>query len=378
MPLHKEAAAAINEHGAKNGLGPLLYDKAPDLRDNILQVTPFSIAEGLSGKIVDEISTGLFTHEAHSCIVRVGVPGFPGDWGGGVDLVPTTRGVEPHKVREIVDGLREELERPQYKAFLEKEGTPFDIEKLSVTVAPEIPGDQVMLTEHPNRDNVTMVDMVGNWGTPVLDFEGDRILYPNPSRIEGRDELVARESLRIMRAVRETGQFPDEGALQIELVVKSLRAGLAAFLTQVKYFADRRYANFSLEGRKPGSARNFGVTKTKEGVILPLKYSDSRGDSSSIDAEMAGEEYLFMPRSNFEDLTPRELPMSMAAYLPFISYHRIEHKATRYIQRALMHENGCAFLDSEWAPGPGMGDLIRNAAEVRIIADGIRHEIEIV
>jgi hypothetical protein len=374
MPLHQEATDAINERGgAKHGLPQLLHDKAPDLRANILQVTPFSIAEGLNGKIIDEISAGLFTYRTNSCVVRVGVPGFPGDWNGCVDLVPTKLGVEPHAVRKTVEELREELENPKYRAFLEKEGTSFDIDKLSVSVAPEIDGDKVTLSEHPNRDGVSMVDMDRATGCPFIDFEGDSILYCGT--IDERDELVARESLRIMRAVRETGLFPDEGALQIELVVQPLREKLVAFLTQVKYFADRRYADFSLEGESPYTARNFGITN-QEGTQLPVKATKYRRRNPVIDQEMDGREYMFVSGDNYGDLTPEELPMSMTAYLPLIAPPRIDHKATRYIQRALMHENGCTFMDSPWTPYPGTE--IMRASEVRIVSDGVRHEIEII
>ncbi|MDP2642332.1 MAG: hypothetical protein Q8P62_00630 [Candidatus Peregrinibacteria bacterium] len=202
-------------------------------------------------------------------------------------------------------------------------------------------------------------------------------------------EAEAREGLALSNLIRAAGVFPSDRALQYEFV-KWNRSNRrkedgelsgekkeGVFLTQVKFFADKRPARCStadvekvFDQRNSRGFRNFGVTPP-EGIVLPCVHGEkSRDDFRRFEERNPG-----VPYAAYLELEGLTQPLTLSDCLPRMRAHlpvpkaSIDHAQSRPAMRAL-NNGGVALFYNPYVMNCDGAD------RVRIVADGLNASVE--
>ena len=367
----------IEEFGGKHG--SLLY-----FRENVTggadRVLPFEIlqpGESFSWSARRKVWAACKDFDTDKVIVRTSEQS---DWAGMVDTMPTMIAEQTwFGVRKVVDEIRRKCHDPRVLEYARRESNGYDPDRVTVSVAPYLSPakhPRTLVTQHPNRKDARMVDV----STPYelernhfrhLSFDFDRRGRLSYAYLGDFMRPYAEDGLRLSRWIEDAAQLPDSQAFQFEGAVFQGNVLPGPKLFQIRHFAEKRSADFALDGEKGDSKlmRNFGVTPP-EGIQLKVVRTLNRAQFAAFEGAHPGTPYLLSVRQTSDDLEFGDQPLSMKGYFPDFK-PALSHQATRLVQIALRDPHGVASLIDNLGE-----DRFQQMSEARIISDGIRQKIE--
>jgi len=325
-----------------------------------------------------------------------------------IDVMPTEVG-KLSDVDELIRRVKVQCRDLGIAAYSKQEGGYYDPEEVTLSVSPLLTvGERTvvrgLVTEHPNLPGVSCVDLkyggishAESGDSFSCDFLHDRALPIadicgfSPFADSAFLEAEAREGLALSNLIRGAGVFPSDRALQYEFVKwnrsnRRVKDGVlpgekkeGVFLTQVKFFADKRPARCSIadmekvfDQRNSRGFRNFGVTPP-EGIVLPCVHGKkSRGDFRRFEEENPGVSY-----AAYLELDVLTQPLTLSDCLPRMMAHlplpkaSIDHAQSRPAMQALNNGGVALFYNLYVLNCDG-------ANCVKIVADGLNASVEAV
>lgn len=367
----------IDEFGGKNG--SLLYfrEYVAGGADRVLPLEILAPGENFSWSTRRKVWAACKDFDTDKVIIRASERS---DWAGMVDTMPTMIAEQSWLgVRKVVDEIRRKCHDPRILEYARREGNGYDPDRVTISVAPYLSPEKhprTLVTQHPNRKDARMVDV----STPYelqqnyfrhLSFDFDRrgrLSY----RYQGAGmQPYAEDGLKLSRWIEDADQLPSSQAFQFEGAVFQGKISPGPKLFQIRQFAEKRFANFALDGGKGESKlmRNFGVTPP-EGIQLKVVRAKNRGQFAAFEAAHPEVPYLLSLKNTSDNLTFGDQPLSMKGYFPDCK-PALSHQATRLVQIALRDPHGVASLVDTNAE-----DRFQQMTEVRVISDGIHQKFE--
>ncbi|MCK9185876.1 hypothetical protein M0P48_00360 [Candidatus Gracilibacteria bacterium] len=390
--MNEQFKGYIEEYGGKHG--PLLYfrERVPNGAD---LVPPMEIAN-LQDLVNRQIDRGIAGGVKTACrelgvnkfIARTSLKGF-GDFDGLVDAMPTMRDFPVHLLDNpsypggVADSLMDECENPRLRRYAEKEGIKFDPANVTVSFSPQFDYPLSTITEHPNRPKITMVDVykplvdrgdtyeeLNESVTGTMNYEGALPMRENESHFSSSR---LENAMMIRRIVEEAGVLDHEDmAYQYE---GASRKDKPDWLLQIRAFAPRRIADFTLGGYDPCieefGGRIMGITP-KEGISLPHLQVEERDEAVRFEEHNPSLLYFLSlyPWGATPKLKLTEQLQNIRGYaLP--SKPALSHQNTRFAQACLRCDYG--FVELGDSP---RSFLFKLGDTLRIISDGITRVIE--
>jgi hypothetical protein len=359
--MDAELAKSIEELGGKNGVIQVLKGM-PSISDYIPKQVIISPGRDYDAKIME----GVQRLPGNRFIVRTSEKS---DYRGMVDVMPTQICLS-HEIERTVAAVRARCGNVVISQYAEKEGLHYSPDNVSISIAPFINEMSFTLTEHPNQDNVILLDVyqthndpgvVGFTVTETFDIVNRQISTEglDDNKII-RDIRAIQKMIRLLFAIRELGIFPEDRALQIEGGV-GLSAG-KIYLYQVRDFAERKTADFDLRDNWGHSSRVFGIT-SPEGLNLPV----SKG-SFRFQAMLDGDEkykdsgYVLAPENITSSLLISEQPEYMISYIPggySLGSRSLAHQNTRFVKQTL-EKGGFSIL------GPYLWSILGERVDISV------------
>lgn len=404
--MNAQLELAIRGLGGKHGIPEFLRTNVPGLEQERILVPSlvFSIRDCLKRKMRDALGLACEFFCTQDVVVR---SSEWNDYCGLIDAMPTKVG-NISEVDLLIEEVKRQCRDPGIAAYSKREGGCYDPGNVTLSVSPLLTmGERVVLrglvTEHPNLPGVSCVDLVcggvnhADGGDSFsCDFLYDRALPLDVYGDSNRDmlEAEAREGLALARFIRRANVFPNDRALQYEFV-KWNRNGRrkdephfsgeksqGVFLTQVKFFADKRIADHPaaeidkvFDQKRSYGFRNFGITPP-EGLVLPCVYSEfqgvngtSRSAFAKFEREHPGVPYAAYLNTDglTQPLTLRDCFPRMMAYLPQ-QKPSVDHKHSR----PMMHvdrNKGVSFLNNPQVM------YCEGAKHVKVWSDGLHQSV---
>lgn len=372
---------AAQEYGAKNGILMQMREQKVDG----VTVLPLEVLD------VQEKTTWATRWAIKAACKDAGLPkrvivrtSEQADWAGLVDVMPTIPEVKPSiwTLNSQIGRVRKGCYADDIMAYADKEGGGYDPDNVSISITPDIgrAGTRVIITEHPNLEDVVLVDFCEFYGGEVssmkyssLDFDHGQLQDTHHIRAItstglARFKPLAERALELSRRVRETGWFADDVALQLE---GALLGDADDLLFQVRLLAERRMADFEIEGDHKFSSgerykyRTFGVT-APEGKVWTVASGGIRSVFANFEEEHPEASYLLAPENITNPLTLKDFPTNMEAYM-IKGYPKpaLPHQNTRFVQMAL-RKGGVAMLEHLHMRPRGLS----RGNKVRVISNG--------
>lgn len=334
--MEKELENAINNYGGKHG--PLLYfqgsDQHIEIADSIVDAVVFSIHEEFTETMFKKIQTLCSQYDSNSIIIR---SSERSDLNRMVDVFPTFQKVkiEFTNIKNAIDHIRYFC-RHSVKKFAGIEGSDYSPDKVTISIAPQIPQSILTVTEHPNREGVYYFDVDrGAMSIPESDYFG------SPEKEPYFEKVMA-----IIEKIRNS--FPDNMALQLEFGVyrNNRLTHMDPYLFQIRYLGPKKFANYELtrDSFPFEPQRCFGVLP-EEGIVLPIAnaYRERVRCLDEFEERKPGVDYVFCPTMTNVPLCRCDNPSPhMKGYVPLIglagSSPSMQHQHTRFVQRALNAE----------------------------------------
>lgn len=367
----------IREFGGKHG--SLLYFRE-NVEGGVDRVLPFEIlapTENFSWSIRRKVWAACKDFDTDKVIVRTSEQS---DWAGMVDTMPTMIAEQSwFGVRSVVDEIRKRCHDPRVLEYARREGNEYDPDRVTVSVAPYLSPakhPRILVTQHPNRKDARMVDVSTPYDTTPdhfrhLSFDFDRRGRLSYAYSSDRMRPYAEDGLRLGRWIEGADQLPDSQAFQFEGAVFQGAVSPGPKLFQIRQFAEKRFADFSLDGEKVDEKlmRNFGITPP-EGVHLNVVRVSHRSRFATFEGVHPGVPYLLSVEETSDHLSLADQPLLMKGYFPDFK-PALSHQATRLVQIALRDPHGVASLVDTYAE-----DRFQQMTEARVISDGVHQKIE--
>lgn len=378
----------VDEFGGKHG--PLLY-----IRDFVSGgtnlVPPMEISNlaelacrDVAPDIVRGIRSACKELEVNEYIARTSLMGW-GDFNGLVDATPTISHIPLGTLEQgnypssVARTLLDMCKNPDLINFAANEGVAFDPSRVTVSFSPQLPFPHSTITEHPNRPDVTMVDIsrpagdgsyrdFGNVSeTDTATFENERLPY----RSLASPELM-RAGLNVRQLLMEAG-FLDHDHCSYQYEGACRGAEVPHWLLQIRFFAPRVNPDFELErGSKAiGRTKLMGVTP-RGGTVMKYFPAMFRAEAVDFEKENPHTSYL-LDLATVATTNPLTLSDQLRNVLGYVVAEKpfLSHQNTRFAQRCLRQPGGFVELNTfhpQIAAAP--------YSDVRIICDGTRRIIE--
>ncbi|MFC1751149.1 hypothetical protein ACFL2V_20375 [Pseudomonadota bacterium] len=339
---------AIDELGGKNGVLEHLRDKDPRGEEYLLP----RVLIPPGGKWVgpnmldladrcDELGVDL------KVIVR---PSERSDYRGMVDTM-LSKVCDVGRVPIAIDAVRKQCASAGVLEYARREGNDYDPERISISVAPFIPEPYITVTEHPNWEDLLLIDVRTTYNDGGVKARHKQYIHRAFNYVDGEcdspSEEHADKGVTLQRRVRETGVFPDDRALQYEYVIHPQTQ--KPMLVQVREFAKKNsqglYSEMKGLNMKP---RNFGVTSPK-GVQHKVVKSRFWSEAMRYELMNPGALYVLATKIITRPLEVADCPVNMRGYITRPRASRsLSHQNTRFVQMCLRHEEGFAALGTSW------------------------------
>ena len=302
------------------------------------------------------------------------------DWEWMVDVMPTIVCTK-NEIDKTLTEIKQEIYDPEIIKYSKKEGTNYNPDEVSISIAPYIEQTNFTLTEHPNQEWKIMLDLwreEWSWinkyvNTQVIDFLKNQLV----SRFLWFEDFVDNEEkvkwiLELHNKLRNLWFFAENRSLQIEWWIDIYSWNINLY--QIRDFAENKYANFRLEWEDDDFTykRIFWVT-WPEGIKLPIVKKFFRWEVMDTWEEL-WQEYLWFPETITNKLSKNELSEPMKWYIPWNSAGSVSlaHQNTRLV-KDILNKNWVAILENphwDW-----IIDELENWDNVRVISDWVNYEI---
>ncbi len=338
----------------------------------------------ITDKIIRKIQDVCKRHNTNKVIIRTS---HRADWKGMVDTMPTEIcSSTENEIKKTLDKIKQECRSMSIASYACREGVlDFDPNEITISFAPFIESTEdnpkFLITQHPTIGGAVCIDFsIPNIidldrtvsqiyrSFDVSDKERElEVYYDYTYGKKGRFINKIIKSLTINTWIKESGVLPPSEVFQIE-------GGFIEGdpkLFQIRHFSDRKEADFSLGRRRTEGIRHFGVTP-KGGITLEVLRVRERENFIDFEAENPGVGYFLVVENSSRLLKITEHPGNMGAYYGHFSSFSFAHQSARFVQMALREKHGVASVYPITT-----FDNLQTGQIIRIIADGIKHKIEI-
>lgn len=281
------------------------------------------------------------------------------DWKGMVDVFqsPTCK-VSLPAINDLISQVRKHYQQDWVKNYLAAErnmlgdATPYNPDNVHIQVVPKIREPWGLITEHPNYDDVYLVDVTGEEQWDVQPIDSYDIVKGVVNSRGGKQQTFGIQDklpdiVRMVQDIRETGELDDDVAHQFEFGIDPTTKQPLQF--QIRDFARR--ANYSnepqIESWRPwdDQIRVFG---SFDGSLIVQKTQIR--STATYNGEKSGQDYVLSPESITAPLKyDPQFPSHMRGFIPNSWNHRQQaliHQNTRFVQICLRRD-GFAVLNDQ-------------------------------
>lgn len=315
----------------------------------------------------------------------------PNDYWGLVDIIETAKGkVSKNDLKDAISWIRGMAKHPSVLSYNEYEREFYKDKdewqeydgKIGIMVQRFIDGPRGSIVEHPHKRGAYLIDTVTAWGgitniDEVIVDDGRLDCSTAFSKISKDGTLMA-QVVSLYKKVRETGFIPEDYSFQMEFGFDETGK---IYFYQARPFKRFQEPTFRLSSRR--GTKNyecFGITPEKGLELRIIKTKADPEDVQNIDHPFALVLDVYgVSLSDHYIQNPNFQPRNMAVFLPVGgSRPNLEHGTYRWVTKAEV-----SILSREATDISVLSQEIKyffkeldTGSVIRVISDGLNHEIE--